>query len=151
MIFIITTWNIMILYNIFMKFLTANTFLFFQKKIWHITEHFPHLHQSCLASRSAVFGSSTVSLVSRSCCSLSLCTALLGSKENPITAFLDSIDQNYLDLYETFIKANLQCRGGRHFNNRYNRNREAENSAAAKSRMDFYFSPRHFPLVEIRL
>jgi len=29
--------------------------------------------------------------------------------------------------------------------------REAEISAVAKSRMDFYFSSRHFPRVEIRL
>ena len=35
--------------------------------------------------------------------------------------------------------------------NRDNRNQQAEDSAAAKSRMDFYFSPQHFPLVKIHL
>ena len=38
-----------------------------------------------------------------------------------------------------------------HFNKRDKGNREAENSAASKSRMDFYFAPQHFPPVEIRL
>ena len=35
------------------------------------------------------------------------------------------------------------CRGGRHFN-------KADKCNATKIRMDFYFLPRYFPLVEIR-
>ena len=65
---------------------------------------------------------------------------------------------NYFDInyqrnrkYKGLSPLGGKYRSGRHFNNRDNGNREAENSAAAKSRMDFYFSPRHFPLVEIRL
>ena len=55
--------------------------------------------------------------------------------------------------YCSTLKANLPLGGKCHgeLNKRDNRNREAENSAAAKGRMDFYFSPRHFRPVEIRI